>query len=155
MREGQESAMPYPSQPTPVGANYPIELYGNPSFIILLAVLALFVAMYIALRANTRSRRALEGFRESVFVDAAFLTFSVVLVVYLAWKYPSGNHVAYALSQVVLGGLWLTFAIPVVTVGFSVHSKTRGQVAWIVPSMLVAAGIFVVVYWLTYNFGSV
>ncbi|MDE1822316.1 MAG: hypothetical protein KGJ23_15530 [Euryarchaeota archaeon] len=136
------------------GTGYSIDLNGSLSFLVLLATLALFVAMYLALRANTRSRKALEGFREAVFVDSAFLCFSVVLVIYLAWKYPTGDHVAWALSQVVLGGLWLTFAIPVVTVGFSVHSRTRGQVAWIVPSILVAAGLFVVIYWWTYNYAA-
>jgi uncharacterized membrane protein YfhO len=136
--------MPYP---TGSGATvgYAISL-DSISFYVLLGVLALFVAMYLALRANTRSRRALQGFREAIFVDAAFLVFSVLLVVYLSVAYPNGNHIAYAVSQVVLNGLWLTFAIPVVTVGFSVHSHTRGEVAWMVPSLLFAAGLFVLIY---------
>lgn len=142
-----------PTNPPTGPGNYPVSV-DTFSFFVLLLILGLFVAMYLALRANTRSRRALEGFREAIFVDAAFLTFSVVLVAYLAWKFPVGNHVAYALAQTVLDGLWLTFAIPVVTVGFSVHSKTRGQVAWMLPSMLFAAGLFVVLYWYAFNFAS-
>lgn len=147
--------MPYPTGGGGSSANFPITLYGSISFYILLGVLGLFVAMYLALRANTRSRRALEGFREAIFVDATFLVFSVLLVVYLAWAYPTGNRVAYATSQVVLDGIWLTFAIPVVTVGFSVHSHTRGEVAWMVPSILFAAGLFVVLYFYLYTFGGV
>lgn len=142
--------MPYPTGGGGGTSGYPISL-DTISFYVLLGVLALFVAMYLALRANTRSRRALQGFREAIFVDAAFLLFSVLLVLYLAVAYPSGNHVAWAVSQVVLNGLWLTFAIPVVTVGFSVHSHTRGEVAWMVPSILFAAGLFVVLYFWVFH----
>jgi hypothetical protein len=142
--------MPYPTGGGNTDIGYPITM-DSLSFFVLLGVLALFVAMYVALRANTRSRKALEGFHEAIIVDAVFLLVSVAIVAYLAIDYPHGNHIAYALSQVILGGIWLTFAIPVVTVGFSVHSRTRGEVAWMVPSILFAVGLFVLLYYYTFH----
>ena len=140
--------MPYPNGGgTP--ADYAIVL-ATPAFYLILAVLGLFLAMYIALRRNTRSKRALEGLIEATQVDFIFLVLSVALLVVLFFYYPRGNHTAYALSQVVLNGYWLTFAIPVVTVGSSVHSKTRGQVSWLAPSILVAAGLFLLIFWWTF-----
>lgn len=119
----------------------------NANFFILLAGLGLFVGMYLALRAHTNSKRAFEGFREAVNVAVIFLVFAILFQVYLYLVYPSGSRVAWSVSQVLLEGVWLTFSVPVVTVGFTVHSRTRGKVAWAIPSLLFAVGLFVVLYY--------
>jgi len=145
--------MPYPPS-SGSSAGYVISL-DTVSFFILLAVLALFFAILIAIRARTSSKRALEGFIEATSVDIVFLAFSVLLVVYLAARYPSGNHLAYATAEVVLNGEWLTFAIPIVTVGNTVHVKTRGSVAWRGSSIAVAGLLFLVFLYLVYTgFGA-
>lgn len=129
-----------------MSSTYVITL-ADPSFYLLLAGLALFVGMYLALRAHTSSRRAFAGFREAVNVAVIFLVLAILAVVYLALSYPHGSRVAWAVSEVFLQGVWLAFAVPVVTVGFTVHSRTRGQVAWAIPSLIFAAGLFVVLYY--------
>ena len=134
----------------PPGADFRIDLWSNPAFYLLLGVLGLFLVMYLLLRRDTRSRRALEGFLEATQVDMTFLGGSVVLLVYLALEYPTGSRIAWSITNVVLAGYWLTFAIPIVTVGSSVHSATNGRASWLVPSILVAAGLFVVLFWWTY-----
>jgi hypothetical protein len=118
----------------------------TPSFLLTVAGLALLIGLLLLLRSNTRSRRALAGYLEATAIDIAFLAFALVLVLVLFLDYPSGNRDAWALAQVVLTGYWLTFSIPVVTVGFSVHSRTRGSVAWKVPSLLFAGALFVGIF---------
>ncbi len=118
----------------------------TPSFLLTVAGLALLIALLFLLRSYTRSRRALAGFLEATAIDIAFLVFALGLVLVLFFEYPSGNRDAWALAQVVLTGYWLTFSIPVVTVGFSVHSRTRGSVAWKLPSLLFAMALFVGVF---------
>ncbi len=118
-----------------------------PAFYLLLSLLLLFVAMLWILRSrHPRGRRGLEGFLEAAGVDLAFLTFAVLLVVALAVSDPAGNRTAFALYEVVLGGFWLTFSIPIVTVGFSVHSRSRGGIAWRLPSLLLSAGLFALAF---------
>ena len=114
----------------------------TPPFLLTVAGLALLIALLFLLRSYTRSRRALAGFLEATAIDIAFLVFALALVLVLFFEYPSGNRDAWALAQVVLTGYWLTFSIPVVTVGFSVHSRTRGSVAWKLPSLLFAVALF-------------
>ncbi len=144
MRE-PEVAWPYEASAAP---GFVINL-DTTSFLLTVAGLALLIGLLFLLRSYTRSRRALSGFLEATAIDIAFLAFALVMVLFLFFEYPSGNRDAWALAQVVLTGYWLTFSIPVVTVGFSVHSRTRGSVAWKLPSLLFALGLFVGIfaYW--------
>ena len=112
-------------------------------FYILLATLGLFVVMLLVLRAYYPNRkRGFEGYLEAAGVSLVFLAFAVVFVVVLAMRYPTGNTTAHAFYATVLTGYWLAFAIPVVTVGSSVQARTRGSIAWLVPSILIAVGMF-------------
>ena len=130
----------------PSGGPYDLSLE-VPAFYLLLALLGLFLAMWWVLRRrHPRGRRGAEGFLEAAGVDIAFLGFAIALVAILAWSDPHGNRTAFALYEVVLGGYWLAFAIPIVTVGFSVHSRSRGGIAWRLPSILLAAALFVVAF---------
>ncbi len=119
------------------------------TFFLLVAGLALLLALFFLLRAHTSSRRAVAGFLEATAVDIAFLVFGLFLVLFLVEAYPTGNRLAWALAQVVLTGYWLTFSIPVVTVGLSVHSRTGGRVRWGGPSLLFALMLFLGIfgYW--------
>lgn len=118
-----------------------------PAFFLLVGLLVLFVAMYWMLRRrHPRGRRGVEGFLEAAGVDLAFLAFAVGLVLVLAVTAPSGNRTAFALYRVVITGYWLTFAIPIVTVGSSVHSSTRGGIPWRIPSILVAILLFLALF---------
>jgi hypothetical protein len=133
--------MAVPTAPGP--GPYELTL-ATPSFYVLVGVLAIFIGMLWLLRSqHPRGRRGVEGFLEAAGVDLAFLVLGVALVVGLAAKDPHGNRTALALYEVVLGGFWLTFAIPVVTVGSAVHHRSRGGIAWLVPSIVVAALLFV------------
>ena len=136
--------MALPSAPGP--GPYDLTL-ATPSFYILAAVLAIFVLMLWVLRQrHPRGRRGLEGFLEAAGVDLAFLVLALALVVTLVARDPHGNRTAVALYEVVLGGVWLTFAIPIVTVGSAVHHRSRGGIAWLLPSVLVAMLLFVVCF---------
>ena len=118
-----------------------------PAFYLLVGLLALFVVMLWYLRrGHPRGRRGLEGFLEAAGLDLVFLVFAVALVVALVWADPHGNRTAYALYEVVLGGVWLTFSIPIVTVGWSVHSHSRGGIPWRIPSVLVAVALFALAF---------
>ena len=132
--------MSFPSAPGP--GPYSLTL-ATPSFYILVAVLAIFLLMLWLLRSqHPRGRRGVEGFLEAAGVDLAFLVLGVALVIGLVAKDPHGNRTALALYEVVLGGFWLTFAIPVVTVGSAVHHRSRGGIAWLIPSIVVAGLLF-------------
>jgi hypothetical protein len=116
-------------------------------FYVLLALLGLFIVMFLLLRqSHPRARRALEGYLEAAGVDIAFLGFAVALVVVLTTRDPHGNRTAYALYEVIVTGYWLAFAIPIVTVGSSVHTRSRGGIPWLVPSVAVAVGLFVLFF---------
>jgi hypothetical protein len=133
--------MALPSAPGP--GPYDLTL-ATPAFYVLIGVLVVFVAMLWFLRRwHPRGRRGMEGFLEAAGVDLAFVVLGLALVVTLAARDPHGNRTAVALYDVVLGGFWLTFAIPVVTVGSAVHHRSRGGIAWLIPSIVVAAILFV------------
>jgi phosphatidylglycerophosphate synthase len=137
-------------------SNYSINLLSPsswPAFALIIAVLLLFFVMYFYIRWRTSSKRALEGFIEATEIDVAFLGISIVALLYLAANYPSGNHVAWAVSQVILRGYWLAFAIPIVTVGNTIHGRTRGTLPWRGPSIAIAVALFAVIYYLTYSGG--
>ncbi|MFZ0831428.1 MAG: hypothetical protein WAN40_09900 [Thermoplasmata archaeon] len=146
--------MPMPGQPAwPGPGQYPLPLE-TWAFAILVSVLALLVLMYLLLRfRHPQGRRWVEGYLEAAGVDLAFLLAGVLLVVWLHLKEPLGNRTAYALYLTILGGYWLTFAIPIVTVGSSVHSRTRGGVPWRIPSVLVAVAIFFAIFSYYYYYG--
>jgi hypothetical protein len=136
--------MGWPSAPGP--GPFPLSL-NVPAFYILVGLLALFGGMLYLLSARPAGhRRALQGYLEAAGIDLVFLVFSFLLVVALAVHDPSGNRTSRALFDVVLGGIWLTFAIPIVTVGSSVHHRSHGGVPWLIPSVLVAVGLFGVVF---------
>lgn len=119
----------------------------TPAFAVLVALLGLFIGMLILLRqSHPRARRAFDGYLEASAVDIGFLAFALVLVVALAIHDPRGNLTSYALYEVVLRGYWLAFAIPIVTVGSSVHSRSRGAIAWLWPSVGVAALLFAIFF---------
>ncbi|HEV8050013.1 MAG TPA: hypothetical protein VGP88_05420 [Thermoplasmata archaeon] len=118
-----------------------------PPFYVLVGLLGLFVViLWWVHQQYPRRKRILEGFFEAAGIDLAFLAFGVVLVVSVAWHDPSGNRTSAALYHVILSGYWLTFSIPVVTIGSSVESRSRGAAAWLIPSLLVCAVLFVVLF---------
>ncbi len=145
--------MPLPPSNGAGPPQYAIQL-DTPAFYILIAVLILFLLVLFALRARTASKRALDGFVEATGVDIAFIAFSILLVVYLALRFPDGNREAWTVAEVILGGYWLTFAIPIVTIGNTVHQKTRGAVAWRGSSIGVALVLFVVIFSLYWAYPS-
>jgi len=131
-------AFPPPPGPGP----YPLSL-AVPSFYVLVGLLFIFVLMLWVLQRTYPGRgRGLEGYLEAAGVDIAFLGFAVALAVALAWKDPLGNRTAHALYQVAIEGYWLTFAIPIVTVGSSVQSRSRGGIPWRIPAIVVAVILF-------------
>ncbi|MCL4325104.1 MAG: hypothetical protein M1144_06570 [Candidatus Thermoplasmatota archaeon] len=143
--------MPYPPSSTSTGSSTAIVLYPDPAFILLCSVLALFVGMYVYMRMQTKSQRALAGFMEATSVDIVFLLVSVVLVVYLFYRFPTGNLVAASIAKVILDGYWLTFAIPIVTVGNSIHHSTRGALAWRDSSIGLSCLLFFVFFYFAYT----
>lgn len=129
--------------PAPPGPGPTALTLATPSFYLLLASFGLFLVMLLVLRAYHPNRRlGFEGYLEAAGVSIAFLLFGVILVVVLALRYPEGNSTSYALYETVLTGYWLAFAIPVVTVGSSVQARSRGTIRWLIPSILVALGMF-------------
>jgi hypothetical protein len=112
------------------------------SFYLLVGTLGLFVVLLLILRGSSRGRRALAGYLDAAGVSLGFLVFAVGLVVYLVDRFPAGNLAAFALYSTILSGYWLAFAIPVVTVGASVQSRSRGSVRWVVPTVLASALAF-------------
>ncbi|HTT34902.1 MAG TPA: hypothetical protein VLX64_06315 [Thermoplasmata archaeon] len=139
--------MPLP--PAPGVGPYALPL-DRPSIAVLFALLGLFAVMLALLRrGHPKARRALEGYVEAAAVDIGFLVFALALVVGLALEFPHGNRTARGLYDVVADGYWLAFAIPIVTVGSSVHSRSRGGIPWLGPSLGIAAvlfGVFFAVY---------
>ena len=137
--------------PAPGPGPFVISLAVDP-FYVLLALLGLFVIMFLLLRqSHPRARRALEGYLEAAGVDLAFLLFAVALVIVLAAYDAHGNRTAFALYRVIVTGYWLAFAIPIVTVGSSVHSRSRGGIPWLLPSLAVAIALFFLFFAAYYN----
>jgi hypothetical protein len=115
-------------------------------FYLLLGSLGLFVVLLLLLRSShPGGRRALAGYLDAAGVSLALLGFAVVLVVYLAYRFPHGNRTAFALYTTILSGYWLAFAIPVVTVGSSVQARSRGSVRWLVPAVVAVGAVFVLI----------
>lgn len=136
--------------PPPGPGSYSLSL-ASPSVYVLFGTLAAFVLMFFLLRAAHPGRkRGLEGYLEAAGVSLAILVLSVVLVIALAVKDPSGNRTSYALFEAIVTGYWLAVAIPVVTVGSSVQARSRGGIRWFVPSIagvsLLFAAIFLYYY---------
>jgi hypothetical protein len=137
--------------PSPGTGPYPLPL-AAPAFYVLVLLLAAFLAMLWFLhRFYPQRKRALQGFFEAAGIDLAFLILGVVVVVGVAAHDPSGNRTSRALYDVVLSGYWLTFSIPVVTVGSSVEARSRGSAAWMLPSLLACGVLFLVLF--GYYFG--
>ena len=132
--------------PTPGPGPYHLTL-DTPPFFVLLTILAMFVVMlWLLRRSHPRAERALEGYLEAASVDLAFLAFSILLVVALVFYDPWANRTALALYDVILKGYWLAFSIPIVTVGSSVHSRSRGSIPWLAPSLGVAGLLFLLFF---------
>lgn len=133
--------------PAPPGAGSAALSLATPAFYLLVAVLGLFVVMLLVLRSYYPNRkRGFEGYLEAAGVSLAFLVFGVALVVFLVLRDPDGNATSWALYETVLSGYWLAFAIPVVTVGSSVEARSRGTIRWMVPSVFVAALMFLGIF---------
>jgi hypothetical protein len=128
--------------PLPAAGRIPLPLSTAP-FYILIGLIALFALMrwYLA-HAYPDRKRAMEGYFEAAGIDLVFLFFAVGLVAFLGLEYPDGNRSAWALTEVVLNGYWLTFAIPMVTVASSVESRSRGRIPWRLPSVLLSIAMF-------------
>lgn len=136
---------------SPGAGPYPLPL-NVPAFYVLVLLLASFVAMLFFLQSRYPQRkRALEGFFEAAGIDLAFLVIGVIVVVGVVSHGPSGNRTSKALYDVVLTGYWLTFSIPVVTVGSSVEGRSRGSAAWRIPSLIACAVLFLILF--GYYFG--
>jgi hypothetical protein len=117
------------------------------AFYVLAASLFVFVGMLWLLHSRYPGRkRGLEGYLEAAGITLVFLSFGFALVIALAMHDPHGNRTSFALYQVVLSGYWFSFAVPVVTVGSSVESRSRGRIPWLLPSILVATGMFGVLF---------
>ncbi|MCI4373236.1 MAG: hypothetical protein L3K02_06295 [Thermoplasmata archaeon] len=129
--------------PPPGSGPYSLSLE-TAGFVVLAVSLALFVLMFLVLRSyHPNRKRGLEGYLEGAGVSLVFLVFAFVLVVAIAAHDPHGNKTSYALYTTVLTGYWLAFAIPVVTVASSIQARSRGAIPWLIPSMIVAALMFV------------
>ena len=100
-----------------------------------------------------KRKRGLEGYLDAAGVSLGFLVVAVSLVVALAYHDPSGNRTSFALYTTVLSGYWLAFAIPVVTVGSSVHARSRGAIPWLAPSVAIAAAMFFAFFGYYYRIG--
>jgi glycerol uptake facilitator-like aquaporin len=132
--------------PSPGSGPYPLPL-NVPAFYGLVLLLGAFVAMLWALQHYYPQRkRALRGFFDAAGVDLAFLVLGVLVVVGVAVHDPSGNRTSRALYDVVLSGYWLTFSIPLVTVGSSVEARSRGSAAWMIPSVLACGALFLLLF---------
>jgi hypothetical protein len=132
--------------PDPGDGGYALTL-GTTSFYLLIASLFVFVGMLWLLHARYPGRkRGLEGYLEAAGITLAFLSFGFALVVSLALHDPHGNRTSFALYRVVLSGYWFTFAVPVVTVGSSVESRSRGRIPWLAPSVIAAVAMFGVLF---------
>jgi glycerol uptake facilitator-like aquaporin len=137
--------------PSPGSGPYPLPL-NTPGFYVLVLLLAAFVGMLWVLQHYYPARkRALQGFFEAAGIDLAFLVLGVLVVVGVAAHDPSGNRTSRALYDVVLSGYWLTFSIPVVTVGSSVEARSRGSAAWMIPSLAACGVLFLILF--GYYFG--
>lgn|GEM_PF-449135 len=133
--------MEWPPLPGP-GA-YPVPLDVLP-FYVLVALFGLFVAMLVWLRrSHPRSRRAFEGYLEAARVDIGFLAVAIVGVALLHFAYPTTNRTGWAVYEAIMGGYWLAFAIPIVTVASSVQSRSRGTIPWRTPAIGLAFVLFV------------
>jgi hypothetical protein len=128
--------------PFPGSGRIPLPL-STPSFYILVSLIGLFALMlwYLS-HAYPGHRRGLEGYFEAAGIDLAFLIFAVLLVVLLGLEFPRGNRTSWALYSVAINGYWLTFAIPMVTVGSSVESRSRKRIRWLIPSIVLSLVMF-------------
>jgi hypothetical protein len=143
--------MGWPASPGP--GPYALSL-ATPTVYVIVASLALFAAMFWALREwYPRRRRGVEGYLEAAGIDLVFLSFAVIVVAALVWKDPSANRTSLALFQVVVGGYWLAFAIPLVTVGSTIHTRSRGGIPWLLPSIAAAAVLFAALFAYYYALG--
>lgn len=141
--------MGWPASPGP--GPYSLSL-NVPAFYVLVLLLGSFIVMlWVIHQKYPYRKRALEGFFEAAGVDLAFLVVAVLLVAALSIHDPSGNRTSRALYLTVLSGYWLTFSIPVVTVGSSVEGRSRGTAAWMIPSVIVCVALFFVLF--GYYFG--
>jgi hypothetical protein len=141
----------FPSWPGPGGFQLTLASF---AFGVLVSVLVLPALLYLALRwRHPKGKRWVQGYLEAAGVNLLFLLAAVLIVLGLYFGDPSGNRTSFAIYLTVLDGYWLAFAIPIVTVGTSVHSKTRGGVPWRLPSVVVSLAIFVVIFAYYYYYG--
>lgn len=130
----------------PGPGGFPLDLVG-PSFYVLVGTLVAFVVMWVALKTwHPRRRRGLEGYREAAGVSLAYLVVSVGLVVALAVDFPSANRTAFALFRTILSGYWLAGALPIVTVGSSVQTRSRRAIPWFLPSIGASLILFLALF---------
>jgi hypothetical protein len=142
---------PLPAWPGPGSYPLPLATWG---FGILVGVLVLLVVMYLALRLlHPAGRRWVQGYLDAAGVTLGFLLVAVVLVAAVYLGDPQGNRSSLAIYETVLQGYWLALAVPIVTVGSSVHSRTRGGVPWRIPSVVAAVVIFFVFFAYYYYYG--
>ncbi|MGD0256396.1 MAG: hypothetical protein ABSB90_00740 [Thermoplasmata archaeon] len=132
--------------PDPGAGPYSLSL-DTTGFAVLAVSLFLFVLMFLVLRSyHPNRKRGLEGYLEGAGVSLVFLVLAVLLVVAVSMHDPHGNKTSYALYTTILTGYWLAFAIPVVTVASSIQARSRGAIPWLIPSMVVAALMFVGIF---------
>jgi hypothetical protein len=136
--------MAFPPFPGP--GHYALRL-NAPGFYLLLLLLLTFAAILFLLHRNYPGRRrAVEGFFDAAAIDMAFLLAGLTIVLALVIGDPHANRTSFALYNVVISGYWFTFSIPIVTVGASVEDRSRGSIAWKLPSLLAAGLLFLALF---------
>ncbi|HTT26587.1 MAG TPA: hypothetical protein VMH90_06490 [Thermoplasmata archaeon] len=128
--------------PFPGPGHYALHL-NAPGFYLLLLLLLTFAGILFLLHRNYPGRRrAVEGFFDAAAIDMAFLLAGLALVLALVVLDPRANRTSLALYNVVIDGYWFTFSIPIVTVGTSVEDRSRGSIAWKLPSLAASGALF-------------
>lgn len=138
--------------PWPGSGPYALTLDAPGLYLLGLLLLTFATILVLLHRLYPGRQRAVDGFFEAASIDLAFLIVGLALVLALALSDPHGNRTSVALYRVVTLGYWYTFSIPVVTIGTSIEDRTRGAIAWKLPSLLASGALFgalFVFYYLT------
>jgi hypothetical protein len=138
--------------PAPGPGRYPLPLATPGLYLVVLLLLTFVGMLFLLYRYYPGRKRATEGFYEAAYIDVSFLAFGLLLAIGLGLLYAHGNRTSLALYRVVVGGYWFSFSIPIVTVGLSIHKRSRGGVPWRYPAIAAAALLFLALFGFYYAF---